>query len=259
MYGLETRRLAITMCRSGMPHQEIARLLTVPLETIRRWKFEDRATNPGAYPCARQWREVLCPLCHGADLDLVAYSYLLGLYLGDGHINPKYKRHNISIYCDDKYPGLQAAAERTLQETLPQAATHRIQRPGCLQITSYSKHWACLFPQHGPGRKHTRRIELAAWQTAIVEEQPWEFIRGLIHSDGCRYTHGTTHKLVTGELKRYEYPRYTFTNTSADIRNIFTWALDMQCVEWNATCALNITIAKCASVALLDSFVGPKY
>ena len=26
------------------------------------------------------------------------------------------------------------------------------------------KHWPCLFPQHGPGRKHERKIRLEAWQ-----------------------------------------------------------------------------------------------
>ena len=42
------------------------------------------------------------------------------------------------------------------------------------------------FPQHGPGRKHKRPIVLEAWQQAIVEAHPWQFLRGLLHSDGCR-------------------------------------------------------------------------
>jgi hypothetical protein len=51
---------------------------------------------------------------------------------------------------------------------------------------SYSKHWACLFPQHGPGRKHQRKIELAQWQEVIVRKYPGEFAKGLFHSDGWR-------------------------------------------------------------------------
>jgi hypothetical protein len=33
-----------------------------------------------------------------------------------------------------------------------------------LDVSSYWKHWPCLFPQHGPGRKHERRIALVPWQ-----------------------------------------------------------------------------------------------
>jgi hypothetical protein len=35
-------------------------------------------------------------------------------------------------------------------------------------IKSYSKHWPCLFPQRGPGPKHTRKIELEEWQAIII-------------------------------------------------------------------------------------------
>jgi hypothetical protein len=38
----------------------------------------------------------------------------------------------------------------------------RTAKIGCTEVASYSKHWICLFPQHGPGRKHDRRIELTA-------------------------------------------------------------------------------------------------
>jgi hypothetical protein len=40
----------------------------------------------------------------------------------------------------------------------------------CLEVYSFSKHWPCLFPQHGPGRKHERKIQLTSgsrnWSTA---------------------------------------------------------------------------------------------
>jgi hypothetical protein len=44
----------------------------------------------------------------------------------------------------------------------------------------------CLFPQHGPGRKHERPIVLAGWQQSITRRHPKQLIRGLIDSDGCR-------------------------------------------------------------------------
>lgn len=129
-------------------------------------------------------------------------------------------------------------------------------------VTSYSPHWPLLFPQHAPGKKHERTIALEPWQQDIVDAHPWDFIRGLIHSDGCRITNWTT-RLVGGEHKRYEYPRYFFTNTSTDIIRLFTDTLDRVGVEWKplrqSRAAVTISIARKASVALMDTHVGPKY
>ena len=58
------------------------------------------------------------------------------------------------------------------------------QHPGCTEVISCSRHWPCLFPQHGPGRKHLRKIELQPWQRVIVMENSGRLARGLFHSDG---------------------------------------------------------------------------
>jgi hypothetical protein len=118
------------------------------------------------------------------------------------------------------------------------------------------------FPQHGPGKKHNRRIALEAWQQRIVDEHPWEFIRGLYHSDGCRIINWTT-KMVRGERRRYEYPRYFFSQKSDDIRKLFSDTLTQVGVEWTTLARgsdpFNISVARRASVALMDAHVGPKY
>jgi hypothetical protein len=87
-----------------------------------------------------------------------------------------------------------------------------------------------------------------------VDAYPWEFVRGLIHSDGCRVTNWT----VRGG-KRYEYPRYFFTNLSADILGLFTDTLDALGVEWRYANPRNVSIARKGSVALMDAYVGAKY
>ncbi|WP_223268270.1 hypothetical protein [Streptosporangium nondiastaticum] len=125
-------------------------------------------------------------------------------------------------------------------------------------VTSTSKHWPCLFPQHGSGKKHERAIALQPWQQELVDAHPWELLRGLIHSDGCRVTNWTS-RLVNGVPKRYEYPRYFFTNKSADIRQIYTDTLDTVGVEWKQPNAFNISVARKASVALMDTHIGPKH
>lgn len=74
---------------------------------------------------------------------------------------------------------------------------------GCTEVICWSKHWPCRFPQHGPGKQHERPIVLAEWQREIVETLPEPFVRGLIHSDGCR---GMNRVHVNRGL--YAYPRY---------------------------------------------------
>jgi hypothetical protein len=64
-------------------------------------------------------------------------------------------------------------------------------------------------------------------------------------------------------VKRCEYPRYFFTNTSQDILKLFSDTLDAVGVEWKPTRragrAHNISVARRSSVALMDVHVGPKH
>ncbi|WP_321170730.1 hypothetical protein [Embleya scabrispora] len=125
-------------------------------------------------------------------------------------------------------------------------------------MKSYSRHWPCLFPQHGPGRKHERPIILESWQRDIVRAEPWALVRGLIHSDGCRNVNRTT-RMVAGERKRYEYPRYLFANESTDVMRILTTTLDELGVEWKFARRNLLSVARRGSVALMDRHIGPKY
>jgi len=118
-------------------------------------------------------------------------------------------------------------------------------------IFSYSKHWPCLFPQHGPGRKHERPIRLEVWQQSIVEHHPEAFLRGLIHSDGCRVVNRV-------QRRKYAYPRYNFTNVSDDIRRLFTDSCDQLEISWRQMNARNISVARREAVAIMDTFIGPK-
>jgi hypothetical protein len=109
-----------------------------------------------------------------------------------------------------------------------------------------------------PGKKHERKIELVDWQLLITRQYTGEFIRGLIHSDGSRCINRFSVKLPSGRVGRYEYPRYFFTNYSGDIRRIFCEHCDLLGIRWSQSNARNISISHRDSIALLDSFVGPK-
>jgi hypothetical protein len=243
--------------RQGVPNRIVAEQLDIPRGTVGWWRSEDRRARRESYV-----RPTDCPQCTGRKFDEVAYAYLLGLYLGDGHIISKYKQHHLSIFCNATQTGLIAAAEDAMRRVMPLTSVKQRQKPGCVEVKSYTMHWVCMFPQHGPGKKHERRIALEPWQQEIVDAHPWEFIRGLIHSDGCRITNWTT-RLVGGERKRYEYPRYFFSNKSDDIRKLFTDTLDKVGVQWTTLARgcdpFNVSVARKASVALMDVHVGPKY
>jgi hypothetical protein len=123
---------------------------------------------------------------------------------------------------------------------------------------STSTHWPCLFPQHGPGRKHTRTIALVSWQQAIVIAHPGSFARGLFHSDGCRVINRVRRPLASGD-RWYEYPRYFLANESSDILALCGQTLDQLGISWRMARRNVLSVARREAVARLDEFVGPKY
>jgi len=183
--------------------------------------------------------------------DPAAYALLLGLYLGDGTICRNGRNAlRLEISCDTAYPKLIDEAAASIAAVLP-VRVNRQPRKGsnCVNVTATSVHWACLFPQRGPGRKHERRIALEPWQEAIVEQQTREFIRGLLNSDGCR---------VINNVGKYRYVRYQFSNRSDDIRRMFAWACDLMAVDWRTSGRYTISVSRRPSVEILETFVGPK-
>ncbi|WP_447036773.1 helix-turn-helix domain-containing protein [Streptomyces sp. DSM 118878] len=251
------RAEALELLRVGVPNRTVAERLNVPRGTIGWWLSEERRKQGVKYE-----RVTDCPVCTDRNLDHRAYAYLLGLYLGDGHITSKAKQHHLSIFCNASQVGLIAAAASAMKAVMPLPSVKLRHRAGCTEVKSFTKHWPCLFPQHGPGKKHDRRIALEPWQQEIVDAHPWDFVRGLIHSDGCRITNWTT-RLVRGERKRYEYPRYFFTNVSDDIRELYTDTLDKLGIAWTHCTRhgnpYNISVARKADVAAMDLHIGPKY
>ncbi|KAF4407280.1 MULTISPECIES: transcriptional regulator [Streptomyces] len=259
MYGIDARRRALELAAEGNSLNTVSHRTGISRWTIRKWQRQpDPFLLHGEVPCPRCRPEASRPDDHAA------YAYLLGLYLGDGCISPHPRRggYYLRIACADARPGLVTICREAVAATLPGREVRCVRKQGCVMVTSYSKHWPCLLPQHGPGKKHDRRIVLKFWQQEIVDEYPWEFARGLVHSDGCRITNWAT-RTVAGERKRYEYPRYFFTNKSDDIRQLYTDTLDRLGVVWTHCTRdgkpYNISVARRASVALMDRYVGPKH
>lgn len=231
----------------------------VPLGTLKRWgRGATKAFGPQVVVERSPWR----------PRDRLAYAYLLGMYLGDGCVNPQRfgkrgrpRQVGLTISLDAAYPRVVEECRAAMAATMP---THRIavhdHRPGkrMMDVKSTAIAWLEAFPQHGPGRKHLRPIVLDAWQQEIVDEAPERFVRGLIHSDGCRCVNRFTTKLPSGRVAEYAYPRYFFSNLSSDIRGLFCASCDALGIRWTMSNPRNVSISHRPSVAILEDIVGPK-
>jgi hypothetical protein len=253
MYSGTVRRQALALMESGHSLQSISASTGINRSTLRAWRSRPESATP------------VCPRCDGAPSPPEPredYAYLLGLYLGDGCISRAGAREKhvwaLRIMCADTWPGLIEQCARAMSAIRPGNKVATVRRQGCTEVKSLSKHWPCLFPQHGPGKKHERKIELEPWQRAIVEAHPGDFARGLFHSDGWRGVNRVRRPLADGD-HWYEYARYLFINTSRDILRLCGQTLDLLGVEWRFSKPTAISVARRDAVARLDAFVGPKY
>jgi hypothetical protein len=256
MHPQTTVNAALHLSAIGVLDEENARVCGVSVAAIRHWRSgRRRQTSHGVVAL----RRTACPRCHGRSMDEAAYAYLLGLYLGDGHIaRGRRDVYVLALACCDDWPGLLEAARETMSAVMPTSSVFCVQQPGCTMVKSASKHWPCLFPQHGPGRKHHRKIALEQWQFAIVLKYPGELARGLFHSDGWRGVNRVRRRRADGDHV-YEYPRYLFSNESKDILRLCGETLDQLGVAWRFSRRNAIFVARREAVARLDEFVGPKY
>jgi hypothetical protein len=183
-------------------------------------------------------------------LPAAPYAYLLGLYLGDGCISQSRRVWRLRIALDAKYPTIIDRCRVAIDMLMIGQRAYVMQLPkNCVEVSLYSKHWPCLLPQHGPGKKHDRRIVLEPWQQALVDRATEEFVIGLMHSDGCR---------VVANDRGVRSIRYHFSNRSDDIHDIFTAALDSLGIHWRRSSKRDVSIYRKADTARLDTFIGPK-
>ena len=199
-----------------------------------------------------------CPRCDGTHPARAgAYAALLGFYLGDGCLSHYRSSWSLRISCDKTLPRIYADVTSQIHHVHPGARVWHVAAPGVVVVQSNWKHWPCLFPQHGPGRKHERRIDLEDWQREVVEAHPGDFLRGLFHSDGARVANWAT-RVVAGEKRRYDYPRWQFVNASEDILGLCTWALDLIDVAWRRSAPRVVSVSRREAVKRLDELIGPK-
>ena len=249
MRSQEEVDLVLEHLRQGRTASEAARITGIPRSTVRDWRDGRSLHLPRSTALG----------CIGHDfaaLEGAAYAYLLGMYLGDGCLSEQRRGvWRLRITLDAAYPGIIAECASAIESVLPgkRGGLYARRDARAIDVSSYWKHWPCLFPQHGPGPKHRRPIELTDWQGRIVGAYVKQFLRGLIHSDGTRIV-ATERK---GAYVR-RAPRYAFRNRSDDILEIFRRGCELAGVHCTRASPTQIAVYSKTAVARLDEFVGPK-
>jgi hypothetical protein len=241
-----TIEMVLSLTRAGLSDYEVARRTGVSRSTVQNWR---RFGVPKIHPQEPLKRPV----------NESEYAYLLGQYLGDGWVGRAGRSSTLRVVLDARYPGIVHECSTAMGRVSDARVTALLRSDqSCVILQSTGIDWSSLFPQHGAGKKHERKIELVDWQRLITRQYARAFVRGLIHSDGSRCINRFSVTLPSGRVGRYAYPRYFFTSYSADIRGIFCEHCDLLGIRWSQSNPRNISISHRDSVALLDSFVGPK-
>ena len=242
----------------GLNDCQISRELNIPRMTLRGWLYPRQSEQQRVAAANRLARA--CQRCKGIESTLsVDYVYLLGLYLGDGCLSGNRKGvWRLRIVQDRRYRGLISECVLAMS-AVTRSRVHVQPAIGCVEIGASWKHWIHLFPQAGPGPKWMRPIVLEPWQKSLTDEYPGQLIRGLVHSDGCRFLNRIKHMKDGRFVGYYAYPRYSFSNNSHDIRLLFTEACDQLNVHWTQTRKYTVSVSRREDVKFLDRFIGPKY
>ena len=75
--------------------------------------------------------------------------------------------YRLRVNLDLAYPQIVDECEAAVRELVPHNRVYRLLRrnsyvdrpaPSHVELSAYSKSWPCLFPQHGPGKKHQRAV-----------------------------------------------------------------------------------------------------
>jgi hypothetical protein len=252
----EVRAHALELVDAGLNDGEISRRIGIPRTTVRDWRRPTYVPSTSRTPCLRCWQPAK-PI-RFSDED---YAELLGLYLGDGCISRHARAQCLRICLDLKYPGIIEDTCRLLKRCFPENGVATV--PSSVGLSTfacvYSKHLECLFPQHGSGLKHRRRVALEPWQTQRVKAAPWAFLRGCIRSDGCAFINRTD----VHRDQPYEYLSYCFSNRSKDIVDLFTTTCDLVGIrDYRVTSdqrpVWHVRINRRASVRLMFEHVGLK-
>lgn len=153
-----------------------------------------------------------------------AYSFLLGFFLGDGHITGD-KSFKITNYI--YFEEMNNRIIDNINILYPEYRVKVYKKKNCnaIDICVHSKNFCGLFPKY-KGKKHNTILFFETWMLDIIDQYKESFITGLIESDGCiqitskgyfqiSFKNMSTqlHELLHKNLKQLNI-EYSYTNNS---------------------------------------------
>ena len=255
MHDQEEVKKTLAFKDEGLNYNQISKLTGINRSTVRGWlrgerKSKDEFIGSASKSCNDRIGSFFDELKSNSHFRS-DYYYLLGQYLGDGHIVKTPRSYKLRIFSSDCYGKIYDKIVDSIF-TITNNKVNYIQKQGCKEVYVYSSIIPTLFPQYGPGKKHTRKIELTDWQLDNIDYA--SLLKGLLQSDGCYY-----------------YSRgawlYNFVNCSLDIINIYRSCLDNLNIEHRfrargmnnrVSQAYVVTVSKKDSVIKMYDLIGSK-
>ena len=194
-YAEHLKNEIIDKINKGGNKKSISRKYNIPRSTIRYWHETKDIKKEGKIEIS--------------NIDPISYSYILGVYLGDGHIDKMKRTYRLRIALDSRQDLVIEECAKNLEILFPsnKIKIDKIKNTNSVIIKVYSSCLPTIFPQYGKGAKHNRNIILTDEQEKIIIND--KLMLGLFHTDGSFF-------VVNGK-----YPRYQFTNKSKQILDIF--------------------------------------
>ena len=241
---IEEVRRALELHAEGVPTAEVARRTAIPRSTIRYWLDRslpyERRVSGSCQPCPFIER-----MPTGPD------AYLLGLYLGDGCLS-------------ESVAACSAFASRWTRDT-PASSTSAV---GLWPFRSRTKWAGCSARDASRFTRTPSTGSVSFRSTASApsicgpsclhsgsSRSPLTAIRTCFFEDSCSSDGWRGTNRVPGG---YEYPRYMFSNRSADIRQLFQAGCQRMAINCRPTGKWQVAVSRRKDVARMDVFIGTK-
>lgn len=149
----EEVRLVFRLAEDDRSQNAISRETGIPRATVNRWLNgrPPRFDHPEAATCAR------CGHPRHEAIDGAAYSYILGLYLGDGHLASFPRTKCLRVYLDASYPEVVKECARAIGRLAPRNRVSVHPRRGCVVVQCYSANGRVCYRSTGLARSTTGR------------------------------------------------------------------------------------------------------
>jgi Homeodomain-like domain len=117
-------RAVLWLVAAGLNDGQIARVTGVPRSTVRDWRSGRNRASHRTRPASKS-----CSHCGAAEHDFDAlppeYVYLLGMYLGDGHIVVGRKGvYRLTVAMDAQYRQMISECAQAIRAVVPGAAPY---------------------------------------------------------------------------------------------------------------------------------------